>query len=264
MKNLLIALSLLLSMSAQASGAKHGVPSPTATPHIVLPTDSPASTSTPINTPSPAQSHNWWKTPNGADLRACDGPIESQQTPWCTAFSFAGILENMICDHSRLSIHHVWSFYEEYSGDEAAAKAPGHNITTWDEWTEDSNKPKQDYLNFAKHQITAMKYIDADDDIEYAFKVLDSGLPVYIAMAVPADMASCYSIIRPTTKITSGGHMLEIAGYGKDQKVGGGAYFIIKQSWGIDCGDNGYQYFPVSVCANSEMYCYLYEPISAK
>lgn len=262
-------LTLLINPQAYAFGKKatpSSSPVPATTPIAsVSPAPSPAATvsssAPPAVTASPS-SKSWYKTPYGVDLSACDGPIENQQTPWCTAFSIVGVLETMLCDHVRLSIHHAWSMYEEYSVDEASAKVPGHKITTWDEWTESASKPKSDYLSFAKHQLNGMREIDSDDDISEVFKILDSGRPVYMGLAVPADLASCYENVRATTKITSGGHAIEVIGYGIDPRIPGGAFIRIKQSWGTDCGDKGYQNIPVSVCNLKGMYCIFFEPLS--
>jgi hypothetical protein len=232
---------------------------------VVEPTPTPNASATPVSTASPTPNgKDWFKTDTGVDLRACDTQIESQNTPWCTAFGFASILANMVCNHTRLSIHHVWSFYQQYSVDAAANNAVKQKITVWDQWPESSRNPKTGYMDFAKHSLDGMKYIDAEDDIAHVLKVLDSGRPVYIGFSVPSDMASCYPIIRKTTKVSNGGHAVAIVGYGKDEKVGGGAYFIIKQSWGTECGDDGYQYMPVSVCLLDAMYCEFYEPTSVK
>lgn len=256
MKTIFVFLILAFSQNASAFGT-HQAPTPSPTS-----TSAPVDTATPAITPAPSASPvSWWKTPYGVDLSKCDGPIENQQTPWCTAFSIVGILENMLCDHVRLSIHHTWSFYEEYSVETASQKVPGNKITTWDMWPENGNA-KQGYLNFAKHQLNGMKEITTDDDISEVFKILDSGRPVYVGMAVPDDLASCYENIRATTKITDGGHALEIVGYGVDPKIPGGAYFRLKQSWGTDCGDHGYQNMPVSVCDKDGMYCEFFEPTS--
>jgi hypothetical protein len=224
-------------------------PSPSVAP-------SAAPSATPVGSATPA-SGEWWKTANGVDLRACDGPIEEQQTPWCTAFSLKGVMETMLCNHERLSARHVWSLYQQYSVDAASKSVPGKPITIWDKWAEDQSKPSPDYLSFAKHKLTGMHEIDTDDNIAAALAVLDTGKPVYIGMAVPSDVASCYSVIRPNTQITSGGHALEIVGYGKGNKADG-TYFIIKNSWGTDCHDRGYFYMPSSVCSLNKMYCYMY------
>lgn len=253
----LLSLALLI-LSACSSPTNNPKPSPTPSASVA-----PVSTVTP--TPSIAPSPS--ATPiarQGIDLRACDSPIETQNTPNCTAFSIVGVLSNLACDHNRLSEHHAWSLYEQYSVDAAANSVPGNNITTWDMWTESASKPKSGYLEAAKHQLTGMKYIDEDDDIEYGLKVLDSKRPLYLGLSVPSDMAAGYSNIRSKGGVSSGGHAVEVVGYVLDPKAGGGGWHIIKNSWGTSNGDQGYQYMEFSMCSNSKMYCFWYEPTGFK
>jgi C1A family cysteine protease len=47
-----------------------------------------------------------------------------------------------------------------------------------------------------------------------------------------------------------GGHAVFICGYKDDETWPGGGYLIIKNSWGLDWGDNGYFYMPYAFASN--------------
>ena len=48
-------------------------------------------------------------------------------------------------------------------------------------------------------------------------------------------------------------------GYKLDDQVAGGGYFILKNSWGSECGDEGYHYYPFALCQRTDLYCYFIE-----
>ena len=95
--------------------------------------------------------------------------------------------------------------------------------------------------------------------IDEAVKALDRGHSVYIAMRVPADMVACKKVIGPDSRATHGAHALAIVGYQLDTAISGGGYFILKNSWGPGCGDQGYQYLAFHNCERSDMYCKFWE-----
>lgn len=222
--------------------AETPTPSPT-----VIPEASPS--------PSPVESKN------GVDLRSRDTGVKSQVGPYCTAYALAAALENKVGDHVSLSQAHVWSFYRQYSVEAAFLSVPGNKITTEEKWPNMQRNPYSGYMEAAKHKITKMVAIDTDKvqtDIDEVKKELDQGNPVYMGLQVPGDMASCFATVRPSTRITSGGHAVLVVGYRTDLAIDGNGYFIIRNSWGKDCGDEGYQYMPFSVCSKRGMYCYFY------
>ena len=76
-------------------------------------------------------------------------------------------------------------------------------------------------------------------------------------MAVPSDMAKCRKIIRDTSPVVEGaGHDIAVYGIIPDPNLGYIA--ILKNSWGENCGDHGFQYLQLSICQKSGYYCMLF------
>lgn len=222
----------------------------------------------PVVTPTPAPS----ASPNptvippsaaGIDLRGRDGPVEDQIGPYCTAYAMVGAIQNVLNTKEDLSQRHLFSLYGVYSVEAAYKKVPGNPITTNQFWPRTYSYGLTGYKDHAKRKLTQIKWI-GDGDIEGAKIALASNHPVYFGHEVPSDMSTCLASIRPTTKMTNGGHATLIVGYKKDDSnpALGGGYFIVKNSWSTACGDKGYQYWPFSVCKKS--YCYFYEVIAAE
>lgn len=217
-----------------------------------------------LQTPTPSISPSPFKTvitPSSVDLRGRDTPVASQVGPYCTAYSLAAGIANSAGDHKELSVAHVWSFYHTYSVEAAAEGVPSHPITEAKYWPLVGSTPDPDFSIHAKTELVKITEIDEpslEGNIERVKQNLQLGHPIYLGIAVPRDMASCFATIRPNTSITSGGHAVLVVGYRDDSSVSGGGYLIIKNSWGTDCGDGGYQYMAYSVCGLNKMYCYFY------
>lgn len=265
MKNLIAVFGLIALVACSGKPTTPDGPGPTPAPSATatpVPSISPTATPTASPTATPSK--------DGVDYRSCDTSIKEQQTPWCTAFAGAASIENSVCRAlgkdkvQDLSEGHIFSMYRVYNVDKFAENVPGNKITTADKWGRDSSSAKvSNYANFAKTTLLDIDWI-GDGDIEGMKKALDEGYVLYMGHEVPADMASCLSSIRPTTKMTSGGHSTMWVGYVLDttNKALGGGYFIVKNSWSEACGDGGYQYWPFSLCKKS--YCYAYKVKSVK
>lgn len=236
----------ILMPSAYAMGCARATvePTPTSTP-----------TQTPSATPSPSPSASPSPNPaNGIDLRAYDTPIKEQFGGTCTAFGLAAAIENSIHAQKELSERHLWNMYQQFSVYSAMTAALAHPITELKYWISDDSLPTDpNYLKYAKTKL--VKSTELEDNLSQVTTALAAGKPVYVGMSVPTDLASCRTVIRNTTTVTSGGHALAVVGFKKDPAFLGGAYIILKNSWGPDCGDHGYLYFPIGLCDRSDMYC---------
>jgi hypothetical protein len=189
------------------------------------------------------------------DLRQFDTSVKSQFGSTCTSFGLVAAMENFLGRTTpvELSERHLWSLYKQYSSKVAMSRALKNAITFEDKWPQSRTNPLPGYKDGAVHKLKSSTFLD--DSIPAAVRALDKGLPVYVGMRVPAGMKSCNKVIGPNTKATKGGHAIAIVGYQLDPAVKSGGYFIIKNSWGADCGDNGYQYLDFNNCKRNDMYC---------
>lgn len=194
--------------------------------------------------------------PSDIDLREFDSAIRSQWDGTCTAHGLIAGMENILnrTDKKNLSVRYFWNQYRQYSA-EAAIRAANRNKQIEEKyWPQNSVRPvAADLVGKANVKLNGSAYLE--DDISRVIDALATKAPVYVAMSVPADMASCRSSIRYKTRMVNGGHALAVVGYHLDQAVPGGGYLILKNSWGTDCGDQGYQYLPMGLCQRSDMYC---------
>ena len=124
-------------------------------------------------------------------------------------------------------------------------------------WPQNSRRPHSGYLERAHTKLSRFENIE--DSVEKAVSALDGGRAVYLGMRVTQSMGNCDATMRPDSAGTKGGHAIAIVGYGLDESIPGGGYFMIKNSWGADCGDQGYQYMPFNYCTRSDMYCIMWD-----
>lgn len=194
------------------------------------------------------------------DLRIRDSSVKKQLGPWCTAYGLVGVMENLLnVNQSKvdLSEFHLWDMYQQYSAKTAVKAALNEKITDEQHWPENKWTPNEGYEAAAITRLVSAPYLQSS--VKESLQALDRGNPVYIAMRVPADMNCSRKVIRPDTLTTKGGHALAVVGYQLDSAIKGGGYFILKNSWGENCSDNGYQYLAFHVCERSDFYCLFWE-----
>ncbi|MGK5082137.1 C1 family peptidase [Bdellovibrionota bacterium FG-1] len=112
------------------------------------------------------------------------------------------------------------------------------------------------------HATTSLSRIPTLGSVDEALAALNRGNPVYVGLRVPAGMGRHESVICSDSAWTKGGHAVAIVGYHLDPKIKSGGYFIIKNSWGPQAGDQGYQYMSFDICQKEvrpDMYCMFWE-----
>lgn len=202
--------------------------------------------------------------PQSVDMRHFDTQVKSQFGGTCTTFGLMAAMENFIVQAQKLapaqvdlSERHFWSLYEQYNVDVAIATAQKNYITEEAYWPQDRTSPLADYKLHAGTKLLKVNFIN--DDVNKALKALAAGHPIYIGSSVTTSFANCDKEMSVTSAATGGGHAIAVVGYKLDPKVVGGGYFLIKNSWGNDCGDKGYQYYPFNYCLRDDMYCTMWE-----
>lgn len=189
------------------------------------------------------------------DLRFRDTEIKKQFGGTCTAFGLMAAMENLLGGQVDLSERHFWSEYHQYSCDKAiSAASTSWGVVEMDYWPDANKHPYVGYMDQPWYKLT--KYEHLDDDITKAIDSLDSGNPIYIAVSTPTDMMNCPVNIDPNTgHYKQSGHALAVVGYELDSSMPGGGSFLLKNSWGTNCGDKGYQWYPFNLCTKDGMYC---------
>ena len=196
----------------------------------------------------------------GRDLRSRDTPVISQLGGRCSAYGLIASIENLLAAPQvvKLSESHLWSKYKAYSSASAVEAAKRMAVTEYSMWPKESKRPLPGWQAKAH---TSLKYISLIyDNVIEAVKSLDEERPVYLGVSVTKSMQACDPVLDPKSPDTGGGHAVAISGYGIDKRVAGGGYFIIKNSWGPDCGDQGYQYLPFNYFTRrGSSYCIMWD-----
>lgn len=194
------------------------------------------------------------------DLRFRDTPIMSQVGPRCTAYGLVAAIENLLNapQIAKLSEAHLWSRYRQYSSVSAVEAGKRMAITEAKAWPHNRKNP---YSGWSEKSHTTLENITfIGDNIEKAIAALDGGRPVYIGFSVSHSLAACDAVLNPNSSPNGGGHAVSISGFGIDERVSGGGYFILKNSWGKDCGEEGYHYMPFNYCTRGgRSYCAMWD-----
>lgn len=193
------------------------------------------------------------------DLRYRDTATKRQFGSTCSAFGLAASMENALfqIQPTDLSERHLWNKYRKYSSKSAIKAALTKGAITDEEfWPMTDIFPNYGYKKYAKALLKNAPYIDTKVDL--AIKALDQNKPVYLGLSVTDSLYACHKVVDPKSPPNGGGHAVSIVGYGLDQAIPGGGYFIIKNSWSADCGDHGYQYVPFNYCSRDDMYCIMW------
>lgn len=205
-----------------------------------------------------------YSTSNGGlkniDLRYRDTKIVSQVGGRCSAYGMIASIENLlgVPDIARISESHLWSNYRRYSSVKAVETAKKIAITEQSKWPHQNKLPFSGWREKSHTKLAHITFIE--DNVLRAIKALGEGRPVYLGVSVTKSMERCESVLDPLSPDTGSGHALSISGYGLDNSIPGGGYFILKNSWSSQCGDKGYFYMPFNYCMRGgSSYCIMWD-----
>ena len=124
-------------------------------------------------------------------------------------------------------------------------------------WPYDINKftekPSEDCYEIAQNHKT-VKYKRLSQTIEQMQECLKQGYPfvfgftVYSSFESPEVAETGIMTMPEEDDQVKGGHAVMAVGYDNNKKV-----FIIRNSWGVEWGDNGYFYMPYAYISNSNL-----------
>ena len=221
--------------------------------------------------------------PSAVDLRSLFPVVKNQgHQGACTAFSLVAVFEYFLMrlsDGKYTDLSEAFSYFNSrreagnteideganFNDVLKAAKDYGLCLESLCPYNEDvfSEAPSDEsYQDGLDRCVTEAKNIQVD--INHIKSALAKGLPVVVsiksfgAMRKMANGFVCYAEIDDSVK-TDSYHAMVICGYSDKE-----GYFIIRNSWGQDFGDNGYCYYPYAAFREKESIdsCYVITGIS--
>jgi len=210
---------------------------------------------------------------DAVDLRKFCTPVGDQsQTSRCSAFAWTHALEmsrniqrqdnpRLSCSYTMLEFQKMQGdakdFPYAYSGGDGTVGGPEPGQVLVDRgtcrqelWPDDLEYPVTRETQLAadadRHRLDGVPHPIALDDVR---KVLSAGCPVHVAM----NTGGTFSKVGRDGLFNAaeapdgrhGRHAMLITGYV-------GNFFVVKNSWGTDWGENGYCYIPKNVLAASD------------
>ncbi len=221
--------------------------------------------------------------PAAVDLRPLFPVVKNQgHQGACTAFSLVSVFEYFLMRFSEgkyTDLSEAFSYFNSrreagnteidegatFNDVLKAAKDYGlclENLCPYNEDTYNEIPSDESYQDGISRCVTEAKNIQID--INHIKSAIAKGLPVVVsiksfgAMRKMANGFVCYDVVDNTVQ-TDSYHAMVICGYSDKE-----GYFIIRNSWGKDFGDNGYCYYPYAAFRdkNSIDSCYVITGIS--
>jgi C1A family cysteine protease len=192
----------------------------------------------------PKKKINFEALPEDVDMRKYATDVRSQGNEGtCTAFGEVAAQESSHCALNGacgldLSERQRWNMYKQPYIDQALANIKKPIALEAD----CPYKKKTCPSTVVKKSIYKVEKTNPLTTKEEVLEALARGKQVYFWSQVPSQMANCARTIS-SSEMVNGGHAYLVTGYfSKDDPV-----LILKNSWGTECGDAGWQYMQFSI-----------------
>jgi C1A family cysteine protease len=186
-----------------------------------------------------------WGPDRVVSLRHKDTPIKQQWNGTCSSFATIAAIENKLNQQFELSERSLWDFYGVYSLEEALKSASNFYIMEEKYWPQ--FQPRFDTANKGKGRFKIVLTNYLDNNFDLVLSAIENGNPCVVAMKTPEDLYNGFPQVERTSRVLKGGHAISVSGY---KVEGGKGYFLVKNSWGVNNGDKGYQYIDFNLFDN--------------
>jgi C1A family cysteine protease len=179
-----------------------------------------------------------WGVDRTVTLSNRDTTVKEQWNGTCTSFATIAAIENRLGGTFQLSERSLWDFYGVYSTQEAIGAAKLHYIVEEKYWPQTEPRFDTRYKNKGRFKLRTANYI-ANNYLN-VLRAIDNGNACVVALTTPVDLFNGMAQVEVTSKLyNNSGHAICVSGYKVENGKG---YFLVKNSWGTDNGNNGYQY----------------------
>ena len=145
-----------------------------------------------------------------------------------------------------MSERSLWDFYGVYSAQEAIGAAKLHYILEEKYWPQTVTNFDTRYKNKGRFKLITANYLG--NDYSRVLGAIDSGNPCVVALTTPVDLYNGDAQVEATSSLYNhSGHAICVSGYKIENGKG---YFLVKNSWGLSNGNNGYQYIAFELYDN--------------
>lgn len=176
--------------------------------------------------------------PDVVDLRWRDTEVRSESEPKGATSGLIAAMENKLEGKVKLSEDYLWSLTHEIQPAAVVNAASSSPIAFADR-------------EGASYYLKSAHYIE--DKIRLAVKALANGNPVFLSFVITQDVVHCKTRPNKDSQPLNAAHAVAVVGYDQIERT-----FLVKNSWGKNCGDAGYQHIPFEYCTRPGMYCLMW------
>lgn len=179
-----------------------------------------------------------WGLDRVVSLQARDTTVKQQWDGTCTTFAVIAAMENKLDGRVPLSERSLWNTYGVYNTEEAIKSASIFFVMEEKFWPQFEPHLDPKYKNKGRYKLIQSR--DLGNDYLAVLQAIDNGNPCVVGLSTPQDLYEFKPQVETTSKIIKrSGHAICVSGYKVEN---GRGYFLVKNSWGLECGNNGYQY----------------------